>query len=62
MSSGASDGAFMRAAGIPVYGISGILIASETGAHGRDERVDIARFYEGLEYGKAIVEALAAIK
>ncbi|MGK2963035.1 MAG: M20/M25/M40 family metallo-hydrolase [Gemmatimonadaceae bacterium] len=62
MSSGATDGAFMRAAGIPVYGISGIFIGSETGAHGRDERVDIARFYKGLEYGKAIAEALAAMK
>lgn len=62
MSSGATDGAFMRAAGIPVYGISGMFIGSETGAHGRDERVEIARFYKGLEYGKEIAEALAAIK
>jgi acetylornithine deacetylase/succinyl-diaminopimelate desuccinylase-like protein len=62
MSSGATDGAFMRAAGIAVYGISGIFTNSETGAHGRDERVGVASFYESLEYGKAIAEALAAMK
>ena len=62
MSSGATDGAHMRAAGIPVYGISGIFTNSETGAHGRDERVGISSYYESLEYGKAIAEALAAIK
>ncbi len=63
MSSGATDGAFVRNAGIPVYGLTGIF--SEPGdsrSHGRDERIEIRRFYEGLEFGKAIVEAVVSLK
>lgn len=60
MSSGATDGMHVRNAGIPVYGIGGIFTeASESRAHGRDERVEIRRFYEGLEFGKQIVERLS---
>lgn len=62
MSTGATDGAFMRNAGIPVYGVSGIFTESaDSRAHGRDERVQVRRFYESVEYGKALVEALAAM-
>ena len=60
MSSGATDGMHIRRAGIPVYGIGGIFThPDESRAHGRDERVEIRRFYEGLEFAKAIVEKLA---
>jgi len=60
MSSGATDGMYVRNAGIPVYGIGGIFTApDEARAHGRDERVEIRRFYEGLEFGKAVVERLS---
>jgi acetylornithine deacetylase/succinyl-diaminopimelate desuccinylase-like protein len=60
MSSGATDAMYVRNAGIPVYGIGGIFTApDESRAHGRDERVEIKRFYEGLEFGKAIVERLS---
>jgi len=60
MSSGATDGMYVRNAGIPVYGIGGIFTApDEARAHGRDERVEIKRFYEGLEFGKAVVERLS---
>jgi acetylornithine deacetylase/succinyl-diaminopimelate desuccinylase-like protein len=60
MSTGATDGLYVRNAGIPVYGVSGVFFEpDESRAHGRDERIEIRRFYEGLEFGKRIVEELA---
>ncbi|HSW84503.1 MAG TPA: M20/M25/M40 family metallo-hydrolase [Usitatibacter sp.] len=51
MSAGASDGAFMRNAGIATYGHSGLASdVSENRAHGRDERVPVSSFYQGVEY------------
>ncbi len=51
MSAGASDGAFMRNAGIATYGHSGLASdVSENRAHGRDERVPVNSFYRGVEY------------
>ena len=40
-SAGATDGAFLRAAGIPVYGFGGLwgIVGQREGAHGLDERV-----------------------
>jgi acetylornithine deacetylase/succinyl-diaminopimelate desuccinylase-like protein len=40
-SAGATDGAFLRAAGIPVYGFGGLwgIVGEPEGAHGLDERV-----------------------
>ncbi len=40
-SAGATDGAFLRAAGIPVYGLGGLwgIVGQREGAHGLDERV-----------------------
>jgi len=40
-SAGATDGAFLRAAGIPVYGFGGLwsIVGQQEGAHGLDERV-----------------------
>lgn len=60
MSAGATDGLYVRNAGIPVYGIGGIFTEpDESRAHGRDERVEVRRFYEGLEFGKLVVERLS---
>jgi acetylornithine deacetylase/succinyl-diaminopimelate desuccinylase-like protein len=51
MSTGATDGRLLRAAGIPTYGVSGIFSApGETNAHGRDEKMRVKSFYEGLEF------------
>src|SRR6185312_5507782 len=58
---GAIDGAFLRNAGIPTYGHSGM--AMEAGdssrVHGRDERVRMKSFYDGDEYLYRLVRALA---
>ena len=51
MSTGATDGRFLRAAGIPTYGVSGFFcVPGETNAHGRDEKLSCKSFYEGLEF------------
>ena len=46
-SSGATDGSYMRAAGIPVYGMSGYwsLVGEKTGIHGLDEKALIEGFH-----------------
>ncbi len=42
MATGASDGVFTNAAGMPTYGVSGVAIAfDDVRAHGRDERVRV---------------------
>lgn len=61
MSTGATDGLYVRNAGIPVYGVGAIF--EDTGdnrAHGRDERVAVDRFYEALEYWYRMVKELAS--
>jgi acetylornithine deacetylase/succinyl-diaminopimelate desuccinylase-like protein len=60
MSAGATDGSFLRNAGIPTYGHSGM--ATESGdsrIHGKDERVPVNSFYNGNEYLYRLVKMLA---
>jgi acetylornithine deacetylase/succinyl-diaminopimelate desuccinylase-like protein len=59
MSTGASDGRFLRAAGIPTYGVSGLFsVAGETNAHGRDEKLRVNSYYQGLEFLDNLVRRL----
>jgi acetylornithine deacetylase/succinyl-diaminopimelate desuccinylase-like protein len=59
MSTGATDGRFLRAAGIPTYGVSGIFSApGENNAHGRDEKLRVKSFYDGLEFLDQLVRRL----
>lgn len=51
MSAGATDGIFLEAIGIPVYGIPGIFgEADGNGAHGLNERIRVQSLYEGRDY------------
>jgi acetylornithine deacetylase/succinyl-diaminopimelate desuccinylase-like protein len=60
METGATDGLYFRNAGIPVYGVSGVpLEADDIRAHGRDERIRVDAFYQGLEFSLRLVKALA---
>ncbi len=60
MSTGATDGRFLRAAGIPTYGVSGIFSTpGETNAHGRDEKLRIKAFYDGLDFLYELVKQVA---
>ncbi len=60
MSTGATDGLFFRNAGIPVYGVSGIFRdIADNRAHGRDERIRVKSFYDGLEFLYRLTRAYA---
>jgi acetylornithine deacetylase/succinyl-diaminopimelate desuccinylase-like protein len=51
METGATDGLLLRNAGIPVYGVTGIAHdADDVRAHGKDERIPVRAFDEGLEF------------
>lgn len=58
MSTGATDGLYLRNAGIPVYGVSG-LFYGDTFSHGMNERIPVESFYEGQEFLYRLVRALA---
>jgi acetylornithine deacetylase/succinyl-diaminopimelate desuccinylase-like protein len=60
MSAGATDGSYLRNAGIPTYGHSGLAVEiNENRTHGRDERVPIKSFYQGGEYLYRLVKMLS---
>jgi acetylornithine deacetylase/succinyl-diaminopimelate desuccinylase-like protein len=61
MSTGATDGLYVRNAGIPVYGVGAIFEdPHDNRAHGRDERVAVDRFYEALDFWYRMVKELAS--
>ena len=64
MNTGASDGIYTDAAGLPTYGITGVGVdTDDVRAHGRDERVRAKAFYEGVDfyyrYLKAVTQSTA---
>ena len=51
MHAGATDGLYLRNAGIPVYGVSGLFFdMDDNRQHGRNERIRIKSFFEGQEF------------
>ena len=60
MSTGATDGIFLQAIGIPVYGVPGIFIDKDmSGIHGLNERIQIKSLYDGRDYLFDLVKAYA---
>lgn len=60
MSTGATDSRFMRNAGIPMYGVTGMFLEpADARAHGLDERIEIQRLYDGREFLYRLVSELA---
>jgi acetylornithine deacetylase/succinyl-diaminopimelate desuccinylase-like protein len=60
MSAGATDGSALRNAGIPTYGQTGLAGDMEdVRVHGKDERISIEAFYQGLDYHYRLVKALS---
>jgi len=60
MSTGATDGLYLRNGEVPTYGIDGTFgDMDDVRAHGRDERVGVKQFYEGLEFQYRLIKALA---
>jgi acetylornithine deacetylase/succinyl-diaminopimelate desuccinylase-like protein len=57
---GATDGAYLRAAGIPTYGVQGFFYdRDDIRFHGRDERLAVRSFYEGQTFLYDLVKRLA---
>jgi acetylornithine deacetylase/succinyl-diaminopimelate desuccinylase-like protein len=60
MSAGATDGSYLRNAGIPTYGHSGLAgDVDDVRAHGKDERVAVKSFFDGGEYLYRLVKRLS---
>jgi acetylornithine deacetylase/succinyl-diaminopimelate desuccinylase-like protein len=61
MSTGATDGRTLRAAGIPTYGVQGFFNdRNDNRAHGRDERMMVRSFYEGQTFLYLLVKDMAS--
>src|SRR3954465_15042479 len=59
MSTGATDGLYFRNAGIPTFGVDGTFgDIDDVRAHGRDERVGVKQYFEGLEFQYRLIKAL----
>ena len=59
MNTGASDGVYTDAAGMPTYGITGVGIdTDDIRAHGKDERVRAESFYQGVDFYYRYLKAL----
>jgi acetylornithine deacetylase/succinyl-diaminopimelate desuccinylase-like protein len=60
MSTGATDGLYMSAVGIPTYGVPGAWGDPDgNGVHGLDERLEVRSVYVGRDYLYDLVKALA---
>ena len=61
MGTGASDSLYLRNAGIPTYGISGLFgDMKDNREHGKDERVGVQQFYESAQFLYSLVKRLAS--
>ena len=61
MSTGATDGIFLEAIGIPVYGVPGVFGEADfNGVHGLNERMRVRSLYEGRDYLFDLIKAYAA--
>lgn len=57
---GATDGLYLRVAGIPTYGVQGFFLGEDDMRfHGRDERMPVKSFYEGQTFLYQLVKLLA---
>jgi acetylornithine deacetylase/succinyl-diaminopimelate desuccinylase-like protein len=59
MSTGATDGLYVRNAGIPVYGVSAVFERiDDIRAHGRDERIGVKAYHDAATYWYELVKNL----
>ncbi|RLA32922.1 MAG: peptidase M20 [Gammaproteobacteria bacterium] len=60
MSTGATDGLYLRNVGIPVYGVSGLFgDIDDVRAHGQNERIRIESYFEGQEFLYQLTQTLS---
>ena len=61
MDTGASDGKYLRIGGIPAYGVPGVFEdVDDVRAHGKDERIGVKDFYDGVDFYYEFIKSLAA--
>jgi acetylornithine deacetylase/succinyl-diaminopimelate desuccinylase-like protein len=61
METGATDGLLFRQLSIPTYGITGTATdLDDVRAHGKDERMGVSDFYDGLEFEYQLIKAIAS--
>jgi acetylornithine deacetylase/succinyl-diaminopimelate desuccinylase-like protein len=61
METGGTDGYYLRPAGIPTFGVSGVFLdMDDVRAHGKDERVAVASFHEGVDFHYRLMKALSS--
>ena len=59
MDTGASDGKYLRIGGIPAYGVPGVFEdVDDTRAHGKDERIGVQDFYDGVDFYYEFIKSL----
>jgi acetylornithine deacetylase/succinyl-diaminopimelate desuccinylase-like protein len=60
MGTGATDSRFLRHAGMPAYGVSGLFVdAADNRTHGKDERIGVRDLFAGREFLFRLVKALS---
>ncbi|MFT4111942.1 M20/M25/M40 family metallo-hydrolase [Silvibacterium sp.] len=63
MATGASDGVYTMAAGMPTYAVSGIALeTNDVRAHGQDERLPVEAYYRGVDFYFQLVKMLTSGK
>jgi acetylornithine deacetylase/succinyl-diaminopimelate desuccinylase-like protein len=61
METGATDSKYLRMAGIPAYGVTGMFAdVDDVRAHGRDERISAKAFFEAREFYYRIIKLLSS--
>lgn len=61
MSTGATDGKYARIAGIPTYGVSCMFFdRNDDRSHGKDERVGVQDFYDGVVFNYKLIRNLSS--
>jgi acetylornithine deacetylase/succinyl-diaminopimelate desuccinylase-like protein len=61
MDSGASDNSTTRGAGYATYGLAGVFIdINDDRSHGRDERLPVTSFYEGVDFYYRLMKAFSS--
>lgn len=60
MATGASDGVYTNAAGMPTYGAGAVAIElGDDRSHGRDERIPVKSYFDGVDFYYVLMKALA---
>jgi acetylornithine deacetylase/succinyl-diaminopimelate desuccinylase-like protein len=63
MGTGATDSRYFRQRGVAAYGVSGLFDEiDDVRAHGKDERLPVASFYDGLSFLDRLVRDLAGLE